>query len=479
MGRLFLSWPMDSPVSLRVFISATTDDLGECRRRVAEVIQAKGHTAVIQDTLPPDPRELARLLEAKIKDCHAVILLVGFHYGHHLPDPNPFAHLLPAGWDGCSCTQLEFFLALHWRKHFYLFFVPEGGALDRAPTDEWRERQCRYRDHIRQHHRQVRRPIACENDAVVDVGLIAFDALLVEPIPWPEESRFDPYHPAIPPWFIGRTRELRELEDALHRQASLSLVGDTRSGKTSLLKTWAGRAKAFCRRVVYLNAQDGAGRNEIALVNQLTGITPRSPDDAADALMRWAREETDPPLILMDEGDSWIRNSAYRFFERLRGMVDQQGVLLVLATRRDLAEAFQTFQHSGSPFGNSLRTHRLALLESADAGRIAERAGGHADLLRDWAGEHPFFLQLAGWHLQRTVEVDRAVTEFREEAYTRLKEIWSGLGETERAALKAALESGPRPCFKLERRGLLKANGQPFGRVLSQWWTDDPQPVAT
>lgn len=267
----FLSSAMPHTTGLRVFISATTDDLGECRRRVADAVRAKGHEPVLQDQFPPDPRELAHLLEAQIKDCHVVILLVGFAYGRKVAEPNPFAALLPAGWDGCSYTQMEFFLATHWRKQFFLFFVPEGSPLDMAPAGDGRTLQDRYRNHIRANHRQVRRPIPRSEDAVADVESIDFNALRVAPVPWPEDARFDPIAPALPPVFVGRVNELRELEDAVHRRASISLVGDTRSGKTSLLRTSELRARAFCPSVTYVNAQDSAGRDEAAFVQHLIG----------------------------------------------------------------------------------------------------------------------------------------------------------------------------------------------------------------
>jgi hypothetical protein len=164
-----------------------------------------------------------------------------------------------------------------------------------------------------------------------------------------------------------------------------------------------------------------------------------------------------------------------RLFERLRALVEDRAVLLVLATRRDLADAFNEFHQTGSPFGNNLTEHRLALLEPEAAEVLAARAGGHAALLREWAGRHPCFLQLAGWHLQRTVDTARALEAFREEAYIRLKEIWQKLTGPEQLALQAALENPPRSHFKLRRRGLLTEEGAPFGRVLSQWWNDDPQ----
>lgn len=279
--------------------------------------------------------------------------------------------------------------------------------------------------------------------------------------------------------FLGRTQLLRDLESAVARQESISLVGDTRSGKTSLLRTWEQRATAFCRRIHYVNGHDRAGQNAAAFVREVTGMAaPASADGAADALARWANAKPDPPLVLVDEGDTLIRQAPVRFFERLRGLVGQRAIMLVMATRRDLATAFQDFQQTGSPFGNIMQTLRIALLEPHEADLLAARAGGYATLLRDWSGEHPYFLQLAGWHLERTFDTDRALTAFRDEAYIRLKEIWAGLSFAERSALVDSLEGKPVPNFKLGRRGLQRADGRPFGRVLVEWWRDDPQSPA-
>jgi hypothetical protein len=469
---------MSEVTGLRVFVSATTADLGECRRRVAEALAARGQVPVTQERFPPDPRELAALLEGTLKTCHAVLLLVGFGYGRKVPEPHPFSTLVPPEWGGCSYTQLEYLLTVHWRKPLYLFFVTEGSALDREPDDEARARQKRYREHVATAQRQVRHPIASVDDAVAAVARIDFGAVPFAPVPWPNGAEFDRVQPALPPRFVGRELELRELEDALVRSAGVSLVGDTRIGKTSLLKTWEARARAFGRTVVYVDGQARGGGSEKDFVEAVTGQrTGSTPDQAAESLALWARSLSPPPLVLVDEGDSLIRQASVRFFERLRALVGNQEVVVVLATRRDLAAAFQEGQQRGSPFGNNMEERRLGLLDPAAAQTLADRAGGHAPLLREWAGEHPFFLQLAGWHLQRRGDVDRGMADFREEAYVRLKEIWAGLGRTEREGLKSRLEGARPELFRLQRRGLLRADGRPFGRILQQWWIDDPQEI--
>ena len=65
----------------RVFISATSRELGSYRKAVAEILLKLGALPVVQEHFPPDNRSVVEMLRDKIGGCDAVICLVGRCYG--------------------------------------------------------------------------------------------------------------------------------------------------------------------------------------------------------------------------------------------------------------------------------------------------------------------------------------------------------------------------------------------------------------
>ena len=104
------------PLSTRVFISATSGDLGSVRQSVKEALLAIDCHPVEQTNFPPDYRTVRDMLEEKIRSCQAVVHIVGDRYGAE-PDP----HKLPPGTPRRSYTQMEYDLARKLNKKLYVF----------------------------------------------------------------------------------------------------------------------------------------------------------------------------------------------------------------------------------------------------------------------------------------------------------------------------------------------------------------------
>jgi len=130
-------------------------------------------------------------------------------------------------------------------------------------------------------------------------------------------SRYTPWTPVVPPQFVGRRRLLDQLEEALAKNESISLVGDRRIGKTSVLLTWQQQIQAqWPKRVVIL--VDGQGQNASSLSVFINKITNKQGVDdaegAADILSAWAddiKSQTQfPPLVLVDETEDFIQNGS-------------------------------------------------------------------------------------------------------------------------------------------------------------------------
>jgi hypothetical protein len=299
-----------------------------------------------------------------------------------------------------------------------------------------------------------------------------------------ERIRVNPWKPAVPPAFVGRDLLLKKLRGAWDQGRSVSLVGDWRIGKSSILATCFESIGKSGRPVRFLNGESKEGSSPADFVRAATGVPASGdPDGAADVLASWARQEQRPgllPVLLVDECDALVRRFDYRFFERLRGMLDD--LCLGISSRRELDRVFKDAGKGASPFQNRLELHWVGLLESEAAKHLIESAGAGLSvqarrLIHDWAGRHPFFIQLMAKKLLDAREFGQseaqARDEFQAEAAARLRELWSTLTEREQKLLIEATSVAKPEVGVLRRRGLLDEEGRPFGRVLTQWLMDE------
>jgi predicted phosphodiesterase len=294
---------------------------------------------------------------------------------------------------------------------------------------------------------------------------------------------FEPRKPAVPPNFVGREATLRQLVAELERGHGISLVGDSRIGKTSLLRTLERQLAEGGQTVRWLDGQGAEGQGPEAFVRAVTGKNPgNGAEAAADALAAWASAEPEglPPILLVDEFDGFPGRFDPRFFERLRNLNSR--LLLVLATRREIPDLYRE-QNITSPFDNLLRLLRLGLLKSDAADRLIALGGdafaaAHGELLRRWAGQHPYYLQLMGFHLVEAREMGESWKEgfdrFRDEAGLRLRQQWDRLDERDREHLLGIARGESLPLNRrLQRRGILDEEGKPFGEVLTDWLREE------
>lgn len=314
---------------------------------------------------------------------------------------------------------------------------------------------------------------------------------------------YDPWNPATPPRFFGRDKLLRRLGEALDQGRSVSLVGDWRIGKSSVLATWAEMARQRGRVVSLVSGEGPEAESCRAFVEKITGRQDvfGTADSAADELSDWAETATLPPLILVDEAERLLTHLPHRFFERLRGMLGR--VCLVFASRREIGEITRD-DHLTSPLLNRLELQRLGLLENEGVNGLLGLGAGvlseeDAGLMREWAGRHPFYLALLGHYLwdarRHGGDVEEALEEFQEHAYKCFEELWQALTELEQQHLLGTAIPMLRAAFaltnrnnlnlltkpgtlqaaatSLKRRGLLD-DGQVFGRVLTEWLKQRP-----
>jgi hypothetical protein len=291
--------------------------------------------------------------------------------------------------------------------------------------------------------------------------------------------RVDPWRPAVPPMFTGRATLLNRLFTSWDMGRSVSLVGDWRIGKSSILATCYQSLEKAGRPVRLVDGESNAGQSPGAFVKAATGLAASEDSDgAANVLAEWARRAGQSgmrPLLLVDECDAVVHRFDYRFFERIRGMLDY--LCIGVSSRRELDRVFQDAGQGGSPFQNALEMHWVGLLEPQGAEELiasCATAVPHArSMIREWAGRHPFFIQLLSLKLAEARRYGQSESwaheEFLTEASARLRELWNTLSERDRQLLAEAGNFPAPQARGLRRRGLLDEEGRHFGKVLTDW----------
>jgi len=237
--------------------------------------------------------------------------------------------------------------------------------------------------------------------------------------------------------FIGRQRVVAEIFDAIHRSASVSIVGERRVGKSSLLRYIADPTVERKNGLeperyvfVYFDFQglptisstelwrrimiDAAGqvRNPLLLETIRTLTSGQQEITLADlqSLLDGFKQADMNLVLLFDEFDTAAANPNFdqAFFGSLRSLEGYQ-VSYIVASHRSLIDL--QFAHAEvitSPFFNFFRRVTLggfspdevelllaeALRDTGVAFNAADR-----ERLSFWADGHPYFLQTAGYFL--------------------------------------------------------------------------------
>jgi hypothetical protein len=298
--------------------------------------------------------------------------------------------------------------------------------------------------------------------------------------------------------FFGRERELTEIRDCIAGGASVSLIGERRVGKSSILnalrfepdamQTLEGRECVF----VFVDCQYFGKSPEAQVLRYLLdaldmafeGVISDTPVPSAErsALLHFCRDlvrrhPLRQPVLLMDEIDVLANNQVVgqEFFAFLRAWSQQFQIPIVTASKEGSIESLVWNENVGSPFWNIFKTIYIGpftrpeatqLIREPARGQGVEFSAADEDLVRGLGGHHPFFLQIAcdclfqarceGADPARAVEqVDLA---FRQEALPHLDYLLRGLPEPERQALLEYATSGTvrenRILAQLVRKGI-------------------------
>jgi DNA-binding response OmpR family regulator len=324
--------------------------------------------------------------------------------------------------------------------------------------------------------------------------------------------------------FFGRGEQLRTIFEALEKRESVSIVGQRRSGRTSLLyhlmTAQARRSYGLDSNdliFVYLDPQLGMrdpqefyGELLEALADQVPTVIEGMGSEVSQRQVRSVLRKLEPRrlVLLVDEFERLVANENFPvdFFAFLRGLSGNYEVRLVTTTAQRLCDCYWGEWESSPLYNVFLTVYLGAWTEPEFDHFLAEtsrRSGvsvlAHREEILRLAGRFPFYVQMAcsfcfdAWRERGecTSQSTPGITQrFVAEARPYLERIWERhLSPSEKAVL-AAVAQGQQPSDKgtLERlmqQGYL-VNGHMFSSVLTDaiwgWGTetgDEPPPTST
>lgn len=257
--------------------------------------------------------------------------------------------------------------------------------------------------------------------------------LQLPPPPRPVLPTGNPFTPGVvvpPEQFAGRKHELAEIVPALENMLSISIVGDARIGKSSLLRYLeANLGKRMARPESYLpmylsmDQQRGQANFCRAILERLLPYMPPTSHEAAlrelqtrvernqeisieelTRVLEWARSAGLRIVLLLDEFKELLKRPDdfdEVFRGALRSLYTNQIIALALATRQPLRD----IPGLNSYFVNGITRVNLGSLGFGEDEELLQTPGNHPfgdDELRlalDVGQRHPLRLQLAGYLL--------------------------------------------------------------------------------
>jgi tRNA A-37 threonylcarbamoyl transferase component Bud32 len=323
-----------------------------------------------------------------------------------------------------------------------------------------------------------------------------------------------------PDCFHGRQQEVESLYGAVITHQSRSVVGERKLGKSSLLTAVAqpammGRYGLDPTRTLFiyldLEGMTSAERGDfwIELLDRLSAVLPPDADSLRDQaeqllddrrlrftsirrLLRRVRDAGFDLVLTLDEFEGLARNPSFEpdFYGELRSLAGELGIVYLTASKQGLYEL--TYHHTdtlSSPFFNIFSEMTLGLLPEDEArgllaalshqGQGAGFCEEEIDLALELAGPHPFFLQIAGFHLyelpgrgepQIPDAYDRAARRFTAEAEDHYRYLWAQLSSEEQQALLSPNMAGETLRKTLLAKALIRAEGGrfvPFGHAFA------------
>ena len=280
-----------------------------------------------------------------------------------------------------------------------------------------------------------------------------------------------------PAQFFGRSREVSKIFSRLtaSRPQSISVVGDRRIGKSSLLNyvnhpqvraRYLDQTDAYVFAFIDLQQKRRITPPEFfkelfeLLAKEMgdESLTAEAPTfDAVRALLERFRRRSRKLIVLMDEFDAITTNRAFdlEFYSFLRSIANNYDVAYVTSSARDLQELCHTQLIADSPFFNIFTNVFLRAFTRKEATELIARpsaeAGvpleGYARRITEIAGYFPYFLQIAcsayfDYLEDNDGKLNREEVEatFLDEARGQFRFIWDHMSDSQRRCVREFAE---------------------------------------
>ncbi len=275
--------------------------------------------------------------------------------------------------------------------------------------------------------------------------------------------------------FFGRHQEIKRIFARLNTTppGSISIVGDRRIGKSSLLNLiYSRRAREEHLQnperlvMIFLDLQQEKWMSLPSFIRLLRGmvnvelrgrITVSDCTDDLEGIKEMVERLDRAGLhlaILLDEFETVTSNPSFdlEFFSFLRYLANHFNVAYLTSSARDLQILCHTKEISDSPFFNIFSTMRLGIFRRTDAEELirvpSERVGRplapYTESIIGLAGLFPFYLQIACCHTLEYLDEVPNLSEpdfneigrrFFEEAKLHYRYIWDAMDSLERSTI--------------------------------------------
>ena len=269
--------------------------------------------------------------------------------------------------------------------------------------------------------------------------------------------------------FVGRQRELATIFSRIDagEPQSVSIVGERRIGKSSLLRALLRRRQSFLRRpdefaFAYVDLHEkvhGDVSHFFSALLEGLGLSLKDSDvyktaptyeNIREAVMRMDRARMKLVLVL-DEFESVTQNPNFtvEFFSFLRSLPNNYSVSFIVSSAREIQDLCHSKEVAGSPFFNIFHKLNLGSLAPEEAAELIAKPSSEAgyplapyssSIIR-MGGYFPFFLQMACCSFFECVEesgwsgepdIGRIEARFYEQARGHFQYVWDHLSERER-----------------------------------------------
>jgi serine/threonine-protein kinase len=282
-----------------------------------------------------------------------------------------------------------------------------------------------------------------------------------------------------PAQFFGRTREVSKIFSRLaaSRPQSISVVGERRIGKSSLLcyinhpnirARFLDNPESYTFAFIDLQQKRRLTLTEffkelftlVAKATKDESISKLEPAfDSVRALLEDFRRDGQKLVVLFDEFDAITTNRAFdlEFYSFLRSIANNYDVAYVTSSARDLQELCHTQLIADSPFFNIFTNVFLRAFTRKEAfdliARPSAEAGlpleGYARRITEIAGYFPYFLQIAcsayfDYLSENEGKLNREEVEstFLDEAKGQFRFIWDHMSDSFRRSIREFVENG-------------------------------------